>query len=400
MFYKDGKLQITPPDLYSGYPLNGDFLTTTRYKTDGTTDFTGAAIGVDYTTTGSGGSSLYFKTASSQSSLTEKVRITDTGNVGIGTTSPATNLHVFHPTYGVHRSIYWSEIPQIPATQNPIRMGYLGSSDPSYGSGGLGLFRNSYEGSSEDEAVRIQANGISWFKGGNVGIGNGNPLTKLDIFDTGGCTMRLTTDSATPQGTIDIIRGDNLRSPNDYTFGASNYYDWRIGSDDTTTSSFAIRRKGGGVDTKCLFIDGVSGNTTINGTISYSTKQTTHDKYTGDTYTSANNNSTLKSVTISTSGIAHVHVTGLVRLSALAGTNGTGTNSFYFNIKRNSTEVTASSVGYRIAKLGNANDLERWKPVMLSWSGPVSSGDTINFFASSIENNIQFNELDLNVLVV
>jgi hypothetical protein len=235
---------------------------------------------------------------------------------------------------------------------------------------------------------------------GNVGIGNGNPLTKLDIFDTGGCTMRLTTDSATPQGTIDIIRGDNSRSPNDYTFGASNYYDWRIGSDDTTTSSFAIRRKGGGVDTKCLFIDGVSGNTTINGTISYSTKQTTHDKYTGDTYTTANQASTLKSVTISTSGIAHVHVTGLVRLSALAGTNGTSTAAFYFNIKRNSTEVTASSVGYRIAKLGNANDLEQWKPVMLSWSGPVSSGDTINFYASYVENNLQFNELDLNVLVV
>jgi hypothetical protein len=279
-------------------------------------------------------------------------------------------------------------------------MGYLGSSDPSYGSGGLGLFRNSYEGSSEDEAVRIQANGISWFKGGNVGIGNGNPLTKLDIFDTGGCTMRLTTDSATPQGTIDIIRGDNLRSPNDYTFGASNYYDWRIGSDDTTSSSFAIRRKGGGLDTKCLLIDGTSGNTTISGTISYSTKQTTHDKYTGDSYTNANQNSTLKSVTISTSGIAHVHVTGLVRLTAMDGTNGTSTDSFYFNIRKNSTEVTASAVGYRVAKLGNANDLDQWKPVMLSWSGPVSSGDTINFHASSIENSIQFNELDLNVLVV
>jgi len=95
---------------------------------------------------------------------------------------------------------------------------------------------------------------------GNVGIGNGNPLCKLDIFDTGGCTMRLTTDNVTPQGTIDIIRGDNLRSPSNYTFGASNYYDWRIGSDDTTDYNFAIRRKGGGLDTKALVIDGTSGN--------------------------------------------------------------------------------------------------------------------------------------------
>ena len=92
MFYKDGKLQITPPDLYNGYPLNGDFITTTRYKTDGTTDYTSAALGTDYDSNGS--SSLYFKTAASASSCTEKVRILGNGNVGIGTTSPNAKLQV------------------------------------------------------------------------------------------------------------------------------------------------------------------------------------------------------------------------------------------------------------------------------------------------------------------
>jgi hypothetical protein len=87
MFYKDGKLQITPPDLYNGYPLNGDFLTTTRYKTDGTTDYTAAAFGVDYDTVNGSRTSLYFKTASSTSSLTEKMRITGDGEVIIGDTS-------------------------------------------------------------------------------------------------------------------------------------------------------------------------------------------------------------------------------------------------------------------------------------------------------------------------
>jgi hypothetical protein len=244
-----------------------------------------------------------------------------------------------------------------------------------------------------NERMRIDSDG-------NVGVGNGNPRTKLDIFDTGGCTMRLTTDNVTPQGTIDIIRGDNLRSPNDYTFGASNYYDWRIGSDDTTDYNFTIRRKGGGLDTKALVIDGTSGNITINGTISYNTKQATHQKNANLTYTNANVGQNLKSVTISTSGIAHVHVTGLWRLTAFSGTNGTSTEAAYFNIKKNSTEVTASYVGHRMAKLGNANDNERWVPIVMSWSGAVSSGDTINVYASSIENNIEFNELDLNVLVV
>jgi hypothetical protein len=104
------------------------------------------------------------------------------GTVGIGTASPTRNLHVFHPTYGIHRSIYWSEKPGNPATENPIQMGYLGSSDPSHASGAIGLFQNTYEGGTEQEKVRIQANGNSWFDGGNVGIGKTDPAARLHIY--------------------------------------------------------------------------------------------------------------------------------------------------------------------------------------------------------------------------
>ena len=94
MFYKDGKLQITPPDLYNGYPLDGDFLTTSRYLADGSTDYTAAALGVAYDTVSGSQSALYFKTAVSASSLTEKMRITGGGNVGIGKTDPGKTLDV------------------------------------------------------------------------------------------------------------------------------------------------------------------------------------------------------------------------------------------------------------------------------------------------------------------
>jgi hypothetical protein len=138
----------------------------------------------------------------------------------------------------------------------------------------------------------------------------------------------------------------------------------------------------------------------VNGTILYNSKQETHDKYSDLSYTSSNAGTNLKSVTISYDGIAHVHVTGLVRITGLDGTNGTSTDAFYFNLRKNSTEVTSSLVGHRIAKLGYTNDTDQWKPVLLSWSGVVSTGDQIHFYAAVIENNITFNELDMNVLVV
>jgi hypothetical protein len=284
MFYKDGKLQITPPDLYNGYPLDGDFLTTSRYETDGSTDYTAAALGVAYDTVSGSKSALYFKTASSASSCNEKMRITGDGNVGIGTSSPGAPLSIL-TTSGNHLRLHYNDV----------------------------------------------------------------------YYNT------LERDSS---GNFNIRASDGV----------------------------------GGINTQMTILP--NGNTTINGTISYSTKQATHQKNEGLAYTTANAGQNIKSVTISTSGIAHVHVTGLWRMSAFSGTNGTDTEAAYFNIKKNSTEVTASFVGHRVAKLGNVNDTNQWKPIVLSWSGAVSSGDTINVNASSIENDIEFNELDLNVLVV
>jgi hypothetical protein len=55
----------------------------------------------------------------------------------------------------------------------------LGTADGAYASGGLGLFKNTVLGGSEDETVRIQANGNSWLKGGKVGVGT----SSFDTYD-------------------------------------------------------------------------------------------------------------------------------------------------------------------------------------------------------------------------
>ena len=183
---------------------------------------------------------------------TDTLKIDSTNNrVGIGTTSPTTALEISRAFTANDDTSAMISFTNSVTGYHEWRIG------PTIYSGSAGF------------AIKGGADGfgnlsdVIAIRGTNVGIGNRNPLSKLDLFDTGGCTLRLTTDNATPQGTIDIIRGDNSRSPSDYTFGASNYYDWRIGSDDTTSSNFAIRRKGDGLDTKVLVINGGTGNVGI-----------------------------------------------------------------------------------------------------------------------------------------
>jgi len=87
--------------------LSGDVFSSTRFKADNTEDFTGFAIGQDYQAGNAlndysqsldiaraHSAHMYFKTASSDGSLTEKMRITNTGNVGIGTSTPNYTLDV------------------------------------------------------------------------------------------------------------------------------------------------------------------------------------------------------------------------------------------------------------------------------------------------------------------
>ena len=99
----------------------------------------------------------------------EKMRIKSNGFVGIGATAPMSLLHL-HRLDGekVHRTLLWTS----KRTSQEPKLGYLGTSDGAYASGALGLFKNTVIGASEDEAVRIQGNGVSWFNGGGVDLIN------------------------------------------------------------------------------------------------------------------------------------------------------------------------------------------------------------------------------------
>jgi hypothetical protein len=107
MYYFDWYAELGTRFVASPY-LSGDVFSSTRFKNYDQEDFTGFAIGQEYTLgdinndlhqpvpkfSRYGSAHMYFKTASLNGTLTEKMRITNTGNVGIGTTSPGEKLHV------------------------------------------------------------------------------------------------------------------------------------------------------------------------------------------------------------------------------------------------------------------------------------------------------------------
>jgi hypothetical protein len=100
-------------------------------------------------------------------SLTEKMRIESNGNVGIGTASPVQPLHV--------NGQVLFRTTTVDGGKNRFQLIPGGSSDAAnlylyYGNSGDGTL-----------SVRINAQGNSYFNGGNVGIGTTSPSTKFQL---------------------------------------------------------------------------------------------------------------------------------------------------------------------------------------------------------------------------
>ena len=102
----------------------------------------------------------------------EKMRIDSSGKVGIGTSSPSAILETKNATDG-------STFAFQATNDNDHEIVQIGAQ-----SDGDGYLTVHGQGASTNIKVQLHSDGISYFTGGNVGIGTTSPLTKLEVYNT------------------------------------------------------------------------------------------------------------------------------------------------------------------------------------------------------------------------
>jgi len=202
----------------------------------------------------SSGIQLAFANRSATGTWSERMRINSSGNVGIGTTSPAEALHV--------SVAGGNNFAGIRSQNNNAGTGIGGiefSSDATYSKAAIGLLRENVNGvgnivfynssstgaadwSTSDERMRISSSG-------NVGIGTTGPTATLHSVSASASTaagiFQVTATSATSLSAVSVIKQDAL---------------------NTTNQNFVLFQVGGG--TSCGKINANGANTAAFGSTS------------------------------------------------------------------------------------------------------------------------------------
>jgi hypothetical protein len=132
----------------------------------------------------------------------ERVRITNTGNVGIGTASPAVKLDVNGSVnLGSGQNLTWG--------------GAYGANIPTIAGSGSAYLAFFPAGSTSGESMRITS-------AGNVGIGTTSPVSRLDVSGTATSTNLSVTTNATVGGTLNVNGTTTLGTTNTGAISASS----------------------------------------------------------------------------------------------------------------------------------------------------------------------------------
>ena len=169
-------------------------------------------------------------------SATERMRITSTGNVGIGTTSPGTKLQVGTGSGATVDTAYQivadgSAISGIQILSGATQSGRLVFGDS--GNNDIGIIKYDHSNNSLQTIVNA-AERMRIIDNGNVGIGTTSPNHKLDIYSNENVPLRihrpnnanLNSDGAWGIGFS--TRGDAVTSTTDTRSGIFSYYNGNL----------------------------------------------------------------------------------------------------------------------------------------------------------------------------
>ncbi len=161
---------------------------------------------------------LLFYTADSINSLIENMRIDENGNVGIGTSSPSEKLDVVGNVEGYY---FKGDVLNDKGTAQPLRLYgngtvLFGSDNNNDGTGGFTWYNNGEAGAN----IVMTLSEV-----GNLGIGNSNPGSRLDIASSGSTSASSSLNITNTAGNnIFHVRDDGFVGINQTTpIGAANF---------------------------------------------------------------------------------------------------------------------------------------------------------------------------------
>jgi hypothetical protein len=192
---------------------------------------------------------------------TERMRITSSGNVGIGTDSPGAQLHnystatqnVWISGYGTLAQNNWGAGHAIFAAQdNGLLISKANAANNTnrlfslYHDGGGNAEFYMYDTNSNNK-VLINSSGNSFFNGGNVGVGTTSPGYPLDVASVEVAARFTGSQTGHTQGAILLSSGTadtpQARGQGVYRFNEGNDETWYTGTAYANTNRYIWARK-------------------------------------------------------------------------------------------------------------------------------------------------------------